>query len=296
MKTYTAAAVLFILLLGINNYYAQQLSDTIVVNFEPVDCTINLKVSDYGTDQVLIVLDIDNTILTSDTDLGSDIWYRWQSGELETKPDSDQILSKDCLYNEAIALLYKLNTMSLTDSLLPDYINAWQNKGITVIALTSRSPNCRAATERELERNGIDLSKTELKTIEGNRLNLDYSFNNREMSYSNGIFMVSGMNKGDMLEHIIGRTGNSFKSIVFVDDTRKNIDAVKNKYSSHVNVDAVLFYYTKIISDRLKTNNNIVLTEEQADKMNSDWNKLIETLNTIFPGRINKSDCIPQVN
>ena len=52
-----------------------------------------------------------------------------------------------CLFNDAICLLYELNTMRLTDENLPGYIKKWQQAGITVIALTSRDPRVRSATD-----------------------------------------------------------------------------------------------------------------------------------------------------
>lgn len=296
MKTKIVITLLFILLFRLNYIYAQQIKDTILVNFKMIDKAINDKVKKYGAKDVLIVMDIDNTILVNNTDLGSDIWYQWQNGELEIKPSPEQTLTTDCLYNEAIALLYELSTMTLTDSLLPKYIKDWQNKEITIIALTSRSPKCRAATERELFNNNINLSITELKTIEGNKLNISYSLNNRELNYLNGIFMTSGMNKGEMLAHIINRSGKSYKAIVFVDDTKKNIDDVKNKYLIYSNTDVELFYYTKVIAERLARNKNVVLTKEQADKMSLDWKFLIKTLNTIFPDRLIKSKCVSKNN
>jgi hypothetical protein len=296
MKTKIIITLLISLFYGINTTRAQQIKDTIVVDYQSINTSINEKANKYGTENVLVVLDIDNTILTSDTDLGSDIWYQWQNGELEPKPTPKQKLTTNCLFNEAITLLYDLGTMKLTDSLVPNYIKNWQLKGITILALTSRNPSCRTATERELSSNNIDLSLSQLKTIEGNTFNLNYSWNNRELNYSNGIFMTSGLNKGEMLSHIINRTGKSYKAIVFVDDSRKNIDAVKNKYSTCNNVDLGLFNYTKVITERLKRNNNVVLTKEQTDKMTTDWNYLIKTLYTIFPERVRKSKCIDKNN
>jgi hypothetical protein len=293
MKKIILIILLFILSLGINNLYSQSLKDTSVVDFKTIDKTVHDKINQYGAENVLVVVDIDNTILTGDTDLGSDIWYQWQNGELDVKPAPDQKLTKDCLYNEAIGLLYELGTMSPTDTSLPDYIRNWQSGGVTLFALTSRSPKYRAATERELKRNGIDLSASELKTIDGSELFLNYSLG-RDLSYYNGIMMTTGMNKGEMLSHILGRSGRSFKALIFIDDTRKNIDAVKNKYLNNSNIDMVLFHYTKIISDWLKTNQNVILTPEQAEKMDQDWDELIRMLNTIFPERMTTSECSKQ--
>jgi len=290
MKTITPLALLIFLLSGPITHYGQSLKDTSVVDYMVIDRAIREKIHRYGADQVLVVMDIDNTILTGHTDLGSDIWYQWQAGELEVKPAPDQLLTKDCLYREAIGLLYELGTMALTDSLLPGYIKSWQSAGVTLFALTSRSPDYRTATERELDRNGIDLSVSELLTIEGRRFSLDYKLD-RDLSYSDGILMTTGMNKGEMLAHILGRSGRSFKSILFIDDTRKNIDAVKTRYSACNEADIVLFHYTRILSDRLKANNNQILTPEQAEQMSDDWELLIRTLNIVFPERLSRSDC-----
>ena len=41
--------------------------------------------------------------------------------------------------------------MKLTEDKLPEIISNWQVLGNTVIALTSRAPKYRPATERELE-------------------------------------------------------------------------------------------------------------------------------------------------
>jgi hypothetical protein len=282
--------IILILSLGINAVYSQSLKDTSVVDFKIIDKTVAEKINAYGAGNVLVVVDIDNTLLTGDTDLGSDIWYQWQRGELDVKPTDQQKLSSDCLFKEAIGLLYELGTMTLTDSLLPGYINNWQNNGVTVFALTSRSPDYRAATERELNRNYIDLSKSELTTPDGGRLILSDSLE-RKLSYIDGIMMTSGMNKGKMLSFILDTAGRSFKAIVFVDDTRKNIDAVKNKFLNSNNADMVLFHYTRIITDRLKNNDNVVLTPIQAEKMDRDWDELINMLNAIFPERMAKSEC-----
>jgi hypothetical protein len=290
MKAKALIFLTFVLSVGFGNLFGQSLKDTVVVDYKIIDKIVNEKITEYGAKNVLVVMDIDNTILTSETDLGSDIWYQWQRGELDVKPTAEQKLPDACLFNEAIGLLYELGTMTLTDSLLPGYILEWQSDGVTLFALTSRSPNYRAATERELNRNNVDLTVSELNTADGSKLFFNYTLN-RNLSYYNGIFMTSGMNKGEMLAYILGRSGRQFKAIIFVDDTRKNIDAVKSRYSTCNTYDIVLFQYNKIVSERLKNNNNVVLTKTQADQMADEWIILTNTLNTIFPQRVEKSDC-----
>jgi hypothetical protein len=263
--------------------------ETVTIDFKDVESTVIQKIKQYGDSNLLVVLDIDNTILTSTVDLGGDIWYQWQNGELNIKPSEDQKVK--CLYNDAIGLLYELGTMELTDVQIPEYIQEWQQQGATVFALTSRDPRTRTATERELIKNGIDFSKTALRPL-GKDIPV-YRYNlKREMSYMKGIMMTSGMNKGVMLNHLLDTTGRSFKAIVFVDDSKKNIEAVKNQFMNDNNIDLTLIRYDKIIEERKRVNGGVVLTQEQTEKMSADWKELNFTLNKIFPGRNKNGGCV----
>lgn len=290
MKTKTILILAIILFTGISAIFAQTVTDTTVVDYKIIDRTVRQKMSQYGTGQVLVVMDIDNTILISDTDLGGDFWYQWQNDELTIKPKDNQKLAKDCLYQDAIGLLYELGTMSLTDTLLPGYIGNWQKEGVTLFALTSRSPDYRAATERELRRNGIDLRKTELKTAEGKRIVMSDSLK-RKFSYLDGIMMTQGMSKGEMLAAILDTAGISFRSIIFVDDTPKHLDSVYAHRAALHTEDLVLFHYTKILTERLQHNHDVVFSNAQARKMDHDWDRLIRRMDAVFPGRRAKSPC-----
>jgi len=268
-----------------------QVIDITTVSFEEVDKLVSQKNKQYGISEVLVILDIDNTILTSQEDLGGDIWYQWQRGELEDiKPTEEQKI-KNCFYEDVIGLLYELGTMELTDSLLPNYISNWQSAGTPVFALTSRSPKYRTATERELIKRGIDFSLSPLKTIEGETPTYDYKLQ-RDMSYQNGIMMTTGMNKGEMIAHILGRTGRSFKAIIFVDDSEKNVKNVRLEYQDNPDIDFTIFHYDKIVRDRIIANGGVIVTPKQAKKMAKDWNELNDTLNCIFPGRNIKNKCV----
>ncbi|MEZ5069933.1 MAG: DUF2608 domain-containing protein [Bacteroidales bacterium] len=243
--------------------------DTVVVDMAAADRCIREQVKIHGADRVLVVLDIDNTLLTSATDLGGDIWYQWQRGELDLKPTEDQKI-KECFYEDAIGLLYELGTMTLTDERIPGYIREWQAGGLTVFALTSRSPLYRTPTEQELLKQGIDFRPSALRSIEGNRLVLTYDLE-RPLSYANGILMTTGMNKGDMLHHILGRAGRSFPSIVFVDDSEKNVRNMVSAWEGTPGCDLHVFHYEKVVRDRMERNGGRVLTPAEAETMARDW-------------------------
>jgi len=269
--------------------YAQGVKIDSTVNYKEVKLLIDQKVEQYGVEDVLIVFDIDNTILTSNVDLGGDVWYQWQTGKLNIKPTEKQKVKK-CFYEDAIGLLYELGTTNLTDKRLPGYISGWQQEGVSIMALTSRSSKYRFPTERELIKHGVDFSISPLKTIEGNEIILNYKLK-RSLSYMNGIMMTTGMNKGKMLELILGRTGRSFKSIIFIDDSEHNIENMAKEFNNNLDIDMNIVHYQKIINERKIANGGEVLTQAQVDKMAEDWDKLQKTLNEIFPGR-DTGDCV----
>ncbi|HDS9339340.1 TPA: DUF2608 domain-containing protein, partial [Klebsiella pneumoniae subsp. pneumoniae] len=103
----------------------------------------------------------------------------------------------------------------------------------------------------------------------------------------NGIMLSSGQDKGVILDFLLDKTQRKFNSIVFVDDSIANINAMKNMLASdkYKNVDSVLVHYTKVESDLIKKQ-GAVLTAEQAQRMSSEWTKLSSTLQSIFPDRV----------
>ncbi len=250
----------------------------------PVVAKLN---SQYGAENVLIVADIDNTLLTSATDLGGDIWYQWQRGKLAVKPTPEQQVS--CLFEDTISLLYELAPMKLTEPQVPVLLNNWQEAGNTLLLLTSRAPKNRPATERELLRHGIDISQAALTPVDNAnpvyRQKLE-----REMSYSRGLMMTTGMNKGTMLKWLLNTTERQFNAIVFVDDSHTNIENMDNAWQQH-NTDMRIFHYTHVEAERIKLQGQ-VLTEVQAERMASDYARLMATINTVFPDRSNNGQCL----
>ena len=239
--------------------------------------TLNAR---YGAANVLIVSDIDNTLLTSASDLGGDIWYQWQRGKLDVKPTPAQKVS--CLFEDTIGMLYELNPMTVTDPLVPEIVASWQLAGNTVMALTSRDPRYRSATERELKSNGIELGQSAL-TLE-NGVMPEYRHQmDRELTYSQGVMMTTGMDKGKMLHWILDKTGRHFDAVIFIDDSRKNIDNMYTAWKDG-NTDMDIFYYTSVEDARI-ARHGTVLTQAQADKMAADYDKLNKILLDVFPGR-----------
>jgi len=231
----------------------------------------------------LIVIDIDNTLLTSTADIGGDIWYQWQRGKLNIKPTKNEKV--DCLFQDSIGLLYELIPMKTIEDKVPKTVRGWQDKGLTVMALTSRSPNYRYATEREMYRNQFDMTISPLKEKGSDERSIYIDNPKRPLSYINGIMMTTGMNKGIMLQYILDKTEHSFSKVVFIDDSKKNVVNMEKAYKDDSSVDMTIFHYTKVVDDRIKVNGS-VLTQKQADKMANDWKELNVVLDKISPARI----------
>jgi FMN phosphatase YigB (HAD superfamily) len=258
-------------------------------SFQDVIVLSKQKIAAYSSQNVLIVVDIDNTLLTSSHDLGGDIWYQWQRGQLNVKPTAEQKVK--CLFEDSIALLYELSPMQLIEDTVPEHIQQWQDQGLTLFALTSRSPNTRAATIRELARAGFDLSKTALTSTTQKSFLLQEKLP-REMTYMQGVMMTSGMDKGKMLTYILQKAQRHFDAILFVDDSQTNVDNLYAEFSARADTDMTIFHYTKVEEDRIKAQGSI-LSQNQADQMAQQWQQLNQILNNIFPAR-NIPTCMGQ--
>jgi len=63
-----------------------------------------------------------------------------------------------------------------------------------------------------------------------------------------------------------------------------------NAWQQH-NTDMRIFHYTHVEAERIKLQEQ-VLTEVQAERMASDYARLMATINTVFPDRSNNGQCL----
>lgn len=166
--------------------------------------------------KTLVVFDIDDTLLTSETFFGSDYWYEWQ-GRL---PDQDPA-KVPCRF-DVIALNYEAGTQRRTQDDGPAIFNA-----ITAdrLILTSRSAMYRGATLRELQEAGYALPAPLGATREGVLYRWSKAAGSRVsvVSYFDGIFMTGGQDKGLVLLDLLRRLNLTYDRVVLVDDGAANI-------------------------------------------------------------------------
>jgi len=234
-------------------------------DFADVAAAVDREVDKFGAEHVLLVLDIDNTVMSMDGDLGSDHWFEWQSYLLANEPDSPHLVGKtfpELL--KAQGSLYDRNHMHPTQPDEPDLIARIQKRGIATILLTSRGPEFRAATRRELKRCGYDFAATALPVQDASEETyLAYDPKDPEKAgitaaevakyklpaprpviYANGIFMTAGQHKGMMLLTLLKKSTRDIKAIIYVDD---NVRHVGNVFSAAVarNIEAEVFHYQR---------------------------------------------------
>jgi hypothetical protein len=242
-----------------------------ITTLDDITATATELTDRFGAEHVLIVFDIDNTLLTSVADFGSDAWFEWQEG-LMGRPECAYLRVgddfPDLLSVQYVA--YSAGEMRLTEQGTAALVDRLVEAGHPVMALTARGPEARGATMRELEDNGIGFSSAPAcrasapenpslclpggaitpQSLEAagvamlspeERTGLDLS---REASYGQGVMMVSGQNKGLMLRLLLASSEAPIKAVIFVDDGAKNVSKMTAAFTGDKPLPVRAFWYT----------------------------------------------------
>lgn len=168
--------------------------------------------------RTLLVLDIDDTLLTSAVFFGSDRWYEWQKSLSPGDP-----AHVPCKF-DVIALNYEAGTQVTTEGEAGrDFINGL---AVDTLLQTARNPGYRGGTVRELRAAGYRLPRMLGDSADG--VAFDYVAESGAapitLSYQDGVMMVSGQDKGRTLLALLDRLSLRYDRVVLVDDGRRNID------------------------------------------------------------------------
>jgi hypothetical protein len=182
----------------------------------------------YGRGQVLVVFDIDNTLLAMEQGLGSDQWYYWQKELQKEDPCSGDLVSNRFSVQGA---LYFASATRPTQPDAAEQVGRLQDAGLTVIALTSRGPDYSLQTFRELRRNNISFWPGALPPKRGYPGLFIPEGGTRTALYQDGVFLTAGQHKGDMLKALLDKTGaGSPTVVVMADDKAENLHAVMETF------------------------------------------------------------------
>lgn len=183
----------------------------------------------YGRDQVLVVLDIDNTLLAMEQGLGSDQWYYWQKALAENDPCSGNLVNGRFAVQGA---LFFASAMRPTQPDAAEQVGRMQDAGMNVIALTSRGTEYRLQTFRELRRNGFSFWNSALPPQRGFPGDFVPQGGKRPARYEEGVFLTSGQHKGDMIRALLARTGTAPPTVIIVaDDKQSNLADVMETFT-----------------------------------------------------------------
>jgi hypothetical protein len=171
--------------------------------------------------RTLLVLDIDDTLLTSPTFFGSDAWYEWQK---TLSPQSPGYVP--CKF-DVIAMNFEAGTQVPTQA---DAVAAMNAIPLDKIMVTSRSPMYRGGTIRELKKAGYALPASLQPGLAGAIYEYQPDPNQPgvTISYHQGVLMVAGQNKGLALIDLMQHMQITYDRVVLVDDGEKNIIDVRD--------------------------------------------------------------------
>lgn len=182
------------------------------------------------SDDILVVFDIDNTLLAMEQDLGSDQWYEWQKAEQARDPCSEWLVGDRLAVQGA---LYFASAMRPTQPDAADQVRQLQDRGFKVIALTSRGPDFRLQTFRELRRNGISFWPGAIEPRRGWAEDFVPEGGTRASRYEDGVFLTAGQHKGVMLAALLNRTRMSYpRVIIMADDKEENLQALMETFQA----------------------------------------------------------------
>ncbi len=222
-----------------------------------------------STKRTLLVLDIDDTLLTSDGFFGSDKWYEWQ----KTLPASDPG-KVPCLF-DVISLNYETGGQRATQPDGPALVNAVQ---VDKLLLTSRNPLYRGGTLRTLRDAGYALPAPLAGQADGSSWDFRKAPDAApvRITYDQGVFMTTGQDKGLALLALLQRLHTRYDRVVLVDDGKKNIDNMQNALRK-AGVDYLGLHY-------LRVDKSIAAADDQAGR--AGWQAWQRLLGEVYPQRL----------
>jgi hypothetical protein len=219
----------------------------LIDDFRDVETIVDGYAAEFDPQHVLLVMDIDNTLLAMDEPLGSEQWFDWQVYLLKNVPNSPDLVADSFPgILDVQGRLYNHARMHPPQPDMPSILSNLQDRGVSAVVLTSRGDDFRAATERELVRNGFDFTRTPLATrdradslympydpdrpdaagISAREISILKLDSPQAVSYADGIMMTSGQHKGIMLVTLLHRAKHRVDAVVFVDNRADHVAGV----------------------------------------------------------------------
>jgi hypothetical protein len=221
--------------------------------------------------RTLLVLDIDDTLLTSSGFFGSDKWYDWQKSLPAGDPGKVA-----CLF-DVIALNYETGSQRATQADGPALVNALQGDRLL---LTSRNPLYRGGTLRTLREAGYALPAPLAGQAEGRSWDFRKSPDAKpvRVAYDQGVFMTTGQDKGLVLLDLLRRLDLHYPRVVLVDDGERNIANMRAALRD-AGIDYLGLHYTRI---------DKTVSAAEAEAGRAGWQAWLTLLGQLYPQRLTR--------
>lgn len=225
--------------------------------------------------RTLLVLDIDDTLLTASTFYGSDNWFNWQR-DPQTPKDAKVSCPLD-----VTAINTELGTQMETQTGASAIINPLIARFPSIL-LTSRNPGARGATLRELTLAGYQLPAQ----LDGGTDGAAWRYKDSApdartvtVTYDQGLFMTEGQNKGRILLNLLDRPGQpKFDRIVLVDDGVGNHQRMETELTKR-GIEYRGVHFTKY---------KVAPTAKQKSEAVAAWRSFHSSLKKVFPKRADR--------
>lgn len=205
-------------------------------------------------DKTWMVFDLDDTLLTMKSGLGGVGWWDWQAELIERNINSPLRAAKDM--NGLIKVQQKLFATQPVDATDPYYqamLKHAGHRGARVFALTARGEYFQAVTEQQLRK--VAYTENEQLVFERYKPAVFSSFAHQKpfacpnmfkpLISKNGVMYLENQNKGDALVCILSQSKTRPDTLIFVDDSPRNIQAMAQALRKYPNIDAHLVLFTK---------------------------------------------------
>lgn len=179
----------------------------------------HIKTHEYH-DKTLVIFDIDNTIVQTPTSLASD---QWVYANIDQKMKSGD--SMHTALEKTLAIYYLIQShiwLVTIEPCIVALIKGLQERKISVIALTARNVFIAHRTLEQLERLGIDFSRTSPQR------HFCYHEGDLPILYTNGIIFAGNHDKGAILRAWLTQMNFRPTKIIFIDDKLKNVYLIQH--------------------------------------------------------------------
>lgn len=177
------------------------------------------EIENYLSNEMLVVFDIDDTLLIPTQTLGTDVWFRYRVEQHLKKNHSYKIAFEKALAEwEAIR---HLTEVKIVETGSQKIIAKMQDQNIPIIGLTTQGLALATRTVQQLLSLEVDLSKTAPSKKD------HYFINQQGVLFRHGILFTAGTNKGIALLTLCDLIDIHPKKILFINDKESHLKEVE---------------------------------------------------------------------